>query len=40
MNKDEFYEALKDLNIELSEHQKEQLEKFYQILKEENQKIN
>ena len=40
MNKDEFYEALKDLNIELNEHQKEQLEQFYEILIEENKKIN
>lgn len=40
MNKEEFYAALKDLNIELNEHQKEQLEQFYEILIEENQKIN
>ena len=40
MNKDEFYEALKDLNIELNEQQKEQLEQFYEILIEENKKIN
>ena len=40
MNKEEFYEALKELNIELNQQQKEQLEKFYEILIEENKKIN
>ncbi len=40
MNKEEFYEELKELNIELSQQQKEQLEKFYEILIEENKKIN
>ena len=40
MNKEEFYEAIKELEINLDEIQKEKLHKFYQILIEENQKIN
>ena len=40
MNKEEFYEAIKELGINLDEIQKEKLHKFYQILIEENQKIN
>ena len=40
MNKEEFYEAIKELGINLDKIQKEKLHKFYQILIEENQKIN
>lgn len=40
MNKEEFYEAVKELGINLTEDQKQKLEKFYHILIEENQKIN
>lgn len=40
MNKEEFYEAIKELGIKLNENQKQTLEKFYQILIEENKKIN
>lgn len=40
MNKEEFEEEVKHLGINLNEEQKEQLEKFYEILIEENEKIN
>ena len=40
MNKEEFVEALKKLNINITEKQLNQLEKFYNILIEENKKIN
>lgn len=40
MNKEEFYEAIKELGIKLNENQKQTLEKFYQILIKENEKIN
>ncbi|MCI8346390.1 MAG: 16S rRNA (guanine(527)-N(7))-methyltransferase RsmG [Bacilli bacterium] len=40
MNKEEFEEEVKNLGINLNEEQKEQLEKFYEILIEENKKIN
>ncbi len=40
MSKEELYEELEKLGISLTEEQKEQLEKFYNILIEENTKIN
>ena len=40
MNKEKFVEALKKLNINITEKQLNQLEKFYNILIEENKKIN
>ena len=40
MSKEEFYQAIKELGIELTDIQKEQLEQFYNILIEENKKIN
>ena len=40
MNKEEFYNEVNKLGINLDNHQKEQLDKFYQILIEENKKIN
>ena len=40
MNKEEFVEALKKLDINITEKQLNQLEKFYNILIEENKKIN
>lgn len=40
MNKDEFYKSIQELGIELTEIQKQQLEDFYEILVEENKKIN
>ena len=40
MTKNEFYEAIKELGIELTNTQKKQLEDFYNILIEENKKIN
>ena len=40
MNITEFNQALKELNITLSEKQLDQLEKYYQLLIEWNQKIN
>lgn len=40
MNEKEFINQLKILNIELTEFQKKQLEEFYEILIEENSKIN
>ena len=40
MNKEEFYQSIKELGINLTEEQKEKLQKFYQILIEENKKIN
>lgn len=40
MNKEEFYEKVRELGINLDEIQKEKLHKFYQILIEENKKIN
>ena len=40
MNKEEFYEAIKELGIKLNENQKQTLEKLYQILIKENEKIN
>lgn len=40
MNKEEFIEELKNLNIELSSYQLNQLDKFYKLLVEWNKKIN
>lgn len=40
MNKEEFYQSIKELGINLTNGQKEKLQKFYQILIEENKKIN
>lgn len=40
MTEVEFYEAIKELGIELNDTQKQQLEDFYNILIEENKKIN
>ena len=40
MNKEEFYIAIEELGINLTEKQKHQLEKFYQLLIEWNEKIN
>lgn len=40
MNKEEFYEKVRELGINLDEIQKKKLHKFYQILIEENKKIN
>lgn len=40
MTKEEFYSAIKDLGIELTDNQKDQLEEFYNILIKENKKIN
>ena len=40
MNKEEFVEELKKLNIKITEKQLCQLESFYKILIEENKKIN
>ena len=40
MNKEEFYEKVRELGINLDDIQKEKLHKFYQILIEENKKIN
>ena len=40
MNKEEFLEALKEIDINLSENQINQLNQFYQIMIEWNEKIN
>lgn len=40
MNKEEFYQEVEKLGIYLNSTQKEQLEKFYEIVIEENTKIN
>ena len=40
MNKEEFVSELKKLNIMLSSHQLDQLDKYYYLLKEWNEKIN
>ena len=40
MNKEEFFIAIKELGIDISDIQKDQLNKFYNILIEENKKIN
>ena len=40
MNKEEFFEAVNELGINLSDTQKIQLNSFYKILIEENKKIN
>ncbi len=40
MNKEQFEEAITSLNIKLTEQQKEQLEKYYELLIEWNQKFN
>ena len=40
MNKEEFERELLKLEIDLTEKQKSQLEEFYNILIEENKKIN
>ena len=40
MNKEEFYKETEKLGIKLTNKQKEQLEEFYNILIEENKKIN
>ena len=40
MNKEEFIKYIEELNIELSEYQLNQLEKFYKLLIEWNNKIN
>lgn len=40
MTKEEFYSALQELEISLTEYQKQQLNEFYHILLEWNEKIN
>lgn len=40
MNKEQFKEELKNLNIELTKQQEMQLEKYYELLIEENKKTN
>ena len=40
MNKEQFKEELKKLNIELTKQQEMQLEKYYELLIEENKKTN
>lgn len=40
MNKEEFYQEVEKLGIHLNSNQKEQFEKFYEIVIEENTKIN
>lgn len=40
MNKEQFKEELKKLNIELTKKQEQQLEKYYELLIEENKKTN
>ncbi len=40
MNKEEFFIVIKELGIDISDIQKDQLNKFYNILIEENKKIN
>ena len=40
MNKEEFLEALKELNIEITKEQLQQLDKFYHLMIEWNEKIN
>ncbi len=40
MNREEFYEELKKIGIELTKEQQVKLEQFYEILIEENKKIN
>lgn len=40
MNKEQFKEELKKLNIELTKRQEQQLEKYYELLIEENKKTN
>lgn len=40
MNKEEFYVELEQLGIKVNDKQKKQLEKFYQLLLEWNEKIN
>lgn len=40
MSKEEFYQELEKIGIFLNENQKKQLEEFYEIVKEENTKIN
>lgn len=40
MNKEEFINELKGLNIMLSSHQLDQLDKYYHLLREWNEKIN
>lgn len=40
MNKEQFKEELKKINIELTKKQEQQLEKYYELLIEENKKTN
>lgn len=40
MNKEQFKEELKKLNITLTKNQENQLEEYYNLLIEENKKIN
>ena len=40
MNKEEFINNLKELNIEITDKKLNQLDLYYQILKEENNKYN
>lgn len=40
MRQDEFIQALKEINIDITPHQLEQLEKYYKLLIEYNEKIN
>lgn len=40
MNKEQFKEELKKLNITLTKTQENQLEEYYNLLIEENKKIN
>ena len=40
MNKEEFINSISELNIDINEKKLEMLEKYYQLLVEENQKYN
>ena len=40
MNKEEFIESLKDINIDITEEQLNQLDKLYHLVLEWNEKIN
>ena len=40
MNKEGFIKELKNINIEVNDEMLSNLEKYYQILKEENEKYN
>ena len=40
MNKEEFIKELEKINIKLTKEQEDKLEQYYEILVEENEKIN